>query len=46
MMNNGVVQPDARESAGMVWTLMAAWVGLTAGVTIALLAVAALLSVP
>jgi hypothetical protein len=46
MMNNQVVQPVARESAGMVWTLMAGSVGLTAGVTIALLAMAALLSVP
>ena len=44
-MTNNIVQPVARESAGMVWMLMAGSVGLTAGVTIALLAMAALLSV-
>jgi hypothetical protein len=46
MMTNDVVQPVARESAVLVWTLIARSVGLTAGVGIALLGMAALLSMP
>jgi len=45
MMTN-VVQPGPRESAVLVWMLIARSVGLSAGVAMALLAVAALLSVP
>jgi hypothetical protein len=46
MMTNDVAQPVARESAALVWTLIARSVGLTAGVGIALLGMAALLSLP
>jgi hypothetical protein len=46
MMTNDVVQPVARESVALVWTLIARSVGLTAGVGIALLGMAALLSLP
>ena len=46
MMTNDVVQPIARESAALVLTLITRSVGLTAGVGIALLAMAALLSIP
>ena len=46
MMTNEVVQPGPRESAALVWMLIARSVGLSAGVAMALLAVAALLSVP
>lgn len=43
MMTNGVVQPVTRESVALVWTLIARSVGLTAGVGIVLLGMAALL---
>ena len=43
MMTNGAVQPVARESVTLVWTLIARSVGLTAGVGIVLLGMAALL---
>jgi len=46
MRTNAAVQPVARESVVVVWTLVARSVGLTAGVAIVLLAMAALLSVP
>jgi len=46
MIANAAAQPVARESVAMVWTLVARSVGLTAGVAIVLLAMAALLSVP
>ena len=46
MISNAKAQPVARESVAMVWTLVARSVGLTAGVAIVLLAMAALLSVP
>ena len=46
MMAKHVVQPVARESAVLVWTLIARSVGLTAGVGLALLVMAALLSMP
>ena len=45
-VTNDVVQPVARESAALVWTLIARSIGLTAGVGIALLGTAALLSMP
>ena len=43
MMTNGTVQPIARESVALVWTLIARSVGLTAGVGLVLLGMAALL---
>lgn len=43
MMTNGAVQPVARQSVTLVWTLIARSVGLTAGVGIVLLSMAALL---
>jgi hypothetical protein len=46
MTTNAEIQTVARESAAMVWTLVARSVGLTAGVGLVLLAMAALLSVP
>jgi hypothetical protein len=46
MITNEIVQPVARESAALVWTLIARSVGLTAGVGIVLLGMAALLSMP
>jgi hypothetical protein len=46
MTTNAAVQPVARESVAMMWTLVARSVGLTAGVGIVLLAMAALLSAP
>jgi hypothetical protein len=46
LTNDDVAQPVARESVALVWTLVTRSVGLTAGVGIALLAVAALLSIP
>jgi hypothetical protein len=46
MMTNDVVQPGGRESVALMWTLVARSVGLTAGVGIALLGLAALLSLP
>ena len=46
MSTNAAVQPVARESVMVVWALVARSVGLTAGVAIVLLAMAALLSVP
>jgi hypothetical protein len=42
MLTNGAVQPVARESLALVWTLIARSVGLTAGVGIVLPSVAAL----
>ncbi len=42
-MTNSAVQPVARESVALVWTLIARSVGLTAGVGIVLLGMAALL---
>jgi hypothetical protein len=46
MMSNAGAQPVTRESVAMVWTLIARSVGLTAGVALVLLAMAALLSAP
>jgi hypothetical protein len=46
MTTNAAVEPVARESVAMVWTLVARSVGLTTGVAIVLLAMAALLSAP
>jgi hypothetical protein len=46
MTANVETQPVARESAAVVGVLIARSVGLTAGVGLALLAMAALLSVP
>ena len=46
MTTNAATQPIARESVAMMWTLVARSVGLTAGVGIALLGMAALLSIP
>jgi hypothetical protein len=46
MAKPAAVAPVARESMTMVWMLVARSVGLTAGVAIVLLAMAALLSVP
>jgi len=46
MTTNEEIQTVARESAAMVWTLVARSVGLTAGVGLVLLTMAALLSVP
>ena len=43
MMTNAAAQPVARESVALVWTLIARSVGLTAGVGIVLLGMAALL---
>jgi hypothetical protein len=43
MMTTVAVPPDARESVALVWTLVARSVGLTAGVAIVLLGMAALL---
>ena len=43
MMITGAVPPVARESVTLVWTLIARSVGLTAGVGIVLLGMAALL---
>jgi hypothetical protein len=43
MTTNAAVQPVARESVAMVWMLVARSVGLTAGVGIVLLAIAALM---
>ena len=43
MMTNGTVQPLALDSFALVWTLIARSVGLTAGVGIVLLGMAALL---
>lgn len=42
-MTSRAVQPVARESVALVWTLIARSVGLTAGVGIVLLGMAALL---
>jgi hypothetical protein len=42
-MTQVAVQPVARESVALVWTLIARSVGLTAGVGIVLLGMAALL---
>ena len=46
MMTNDVAQLVGRESAALVWTLVARSIGLSAAVGIALLAAAALLSLP
>jgi hypothetical protein len=46
MTRNAAVQPVARESVAMMWALIARSVGLTAGVALVLLAMAALLSAP
>jgi hypothetical protein len=46
MMSNDIAQPGARESAALLWMLVARSVGLTAGVGIALLGMTALLSMP
>jgi hypothetical protein len=46
MTKNAAVVPVARESVAMMWMLVARAVGLTAGVAVLLLAMAALLSVP
>jgi len=44
MTTHALEQPFARGSAALVWTLIARSIGLTAGVAVALLVVAALLS--
>jgi tetrahydromethanopterin S-methyltransferase subunit F len=46
MISKAAAQPMGRDSVAMVWTLVARSVGLTAGVAIVLLAIAALLSLP
>jgi hypothetical protein len=46
MTTNAAVQPVARESVAMMWTLVARSAGLSAGVGIVLLAMAALLWTP
>jgi hypothetical protein len=45
-MLTNVAQPGPRESATLVWILVARSIGVSAGVGIALLAMAALLSAP
>jgi tetrahydromethanopterin S-methyltransferase subunit F len=44
MMTNTLEQPVARGSAALIWTLVTRAIGLTAGLAVALLIVAALLS--
>jgi hypothetical protein len=46
MTIHALEQPVARGSAALVWTLIARSIGLTACVAVALLVVAALLSLP
>jgi hypothetical protein len=46
LRTSNFARPGPRESATLVWILVARSVGLSAGVGIALLAMAALLSVP
>jgi len=46
MTTEHAVQPVTRGSFGLVWTLVTRAVGLTAGVAVALLVMAALISRP